>query len=452
MRIHLIAIGGSAMHNLALALHHKGYQISGSDDEIFEPSRSRLQKYGLLPAAMGWFPEKITKDLDAVILGMHAREDNPELVRAKELGVKIFSYPEYLYEQTKNKRRIVIAGSHGKTTITSMVMHVLNHCGFDFDYMVGAQVEGFDTMVRLSESAPVAIFEGDEYLSSPIDRRPKFHLYHPHIALITGIAWDHINVFPTYEIYKEQFSKFIDLMEPNGTLYYFNGDEDLKVIALDSKHALKKEGYVEHPSMISENVSYLLTQSGSYRLRIFGKHNLQNVNGAKLICSQLGVTEVEFYKAISKFKGAAKRLQVLKNCEDRTIYLDFAHAPSKVKATISALKEQYVNRRLIACLELHTFSSLNSDFLGQYAGTMQQADSAIVFYNPETLKHKKLPDITLEQVKQAFGGKVDVYTDTESFVGYLKSNCYMNSNLLLMSSGNFGGLDLQSLAKDLVCL
>lgn len=450
MRIHLIAIGGSAMHNLAMALHEKGFTVSGSDDEIFEPSRTRLEKYGLLPKEIGWFPERITPDLDAVILGMHAREDNPELNKARKLGMQIFSYPEYLFEQTKDKKRVVIAGSHGKTTITSMIMHVLKHTGHDFDYMVGAQVDGFDTMVRLSEQSPVAIFEGDEYLSSPIDRRPKFHLYKPHIALISGIAWDHINVFPTFDIYKEQFRSFIDTMEPNGTLYYYERDTVLAEVVGKGSANICKIPYKEHDNVIRDHAAYLLTQSGSYKIQVFGNHNLQNINGAKLICNQLGVNDVEFYKAISTFRGAAKRLQVLHTTASSMAYLDFAHAPSKVKATVNALKEYYPERKLVACLELHTFSSLNTDFLGEYEGAMDAADTAVVYFNPETLRHKQLPEITPDQVTNAFGGNVKVFTESIELVNWFKANNYHETNLLFMSSGNFGGLNLPVLVKEIM--
>lgn len=450
MRIHLIAIGGSAMHNLALALHHKGYTVTGSDDEIFEPSRTRLEKHGLLPPELGWFPEKITSDIDAVILGMHAQEDNPEIIKAKQLWIKIYSYPEYLFNQCSDKKRVVIAGSHGKTTITSMIMHVLKCCDRDFDYMVGANVEGFETMVRLSETAPIAIFEGDEYLSSALDRRPKFHLYKPHIALISGIAWDHINVFPTFEIYKQQFTEFINQMEPTGTLYYYQNDEILKDVVEKSANHVNKIPYAEHVHMVRDHYSYLLTQSGSYRLNVFGKHNLQNVNGAKLICNQLEVTDVEFYKAIATFKGASKRLQVLHSTKETTVFLDFAHAPSKVKATVAAMKEQYPERKLIACLELHTFSSLNEKFLGEYSGSMQKADKAIVYFNPQTIAHKRLPEISEKQVKDAFGDvNLEVITDNKELVKYLKQQDYKLANLLLMSSGNFGALDLNELAVTL---
>lgn len=451
MRIHLIAIGGSAMHNLALALHHKGYTVTGSDDAIYEPSRTRLAKHGLLPEATGWYPEKITSDIDAVILGMHATEDNPELIKAKQLWLKIYSFPEYLFNQCSDQKRVVIAGSHGKTTITSMIMHVLKCCDRDFDYMVGTNVDGFDTMVRLSETAPIAIFEGDEYLSSALDRRPKFHLYKPHIALISGIAWDHINVFPTFDIYKKQFIEFINLMEPNGTLYFYKDDEVVKEVVNKSNNHVNLVPYAEHVNMVRDHYSYLLTQSGSYRLNVFGRHNLQNVNGAKLICNQLEITDVEFYKAIATFKGASKRLQVLINKKDSAAFLDFAHAPSKVKAAVGALKEQYTDRKLIACLELHTFSSLNEKFLGEYKDSMKNADKAIVYFNPHTIEHKHLPQLSEKQVKEAFGGNdTFVFKDKKAMVDFLKQQDYKKTNLLLMSSGNFGELDLYNLVGNLL--
>jgi UDP-N-acetylmuramate: L-alanyl-gamma-D-glutamyl-meso-diaminopimelate ligase len=451
MKIHLIAIGGSAMHNLALALHEKGYNVTGSDDEIFEPSRTRLAKAGILPPKMGWFPEKITSDIDSIILGMHATDDNPELIKARKLGLKIYSYPEYLYEQTKDKKRVVIAGSHGKTTLTSMIMHVLKICNRDFDYMVGAQVDGFETMVRLSESAPVAIFEGDEYLSSVLDKRPKFHLYKPHIALITGVAWDHVNVFPTFEIYKEQFIKFIDEMEPNGFVYYYEGDPVLCEIVKKSINCTCHIPYKSHPSQVNNHITYLDTQTGLYRLNIFGDHNLQNINGAKQICSQLGITDMEFYKAISTFKGASKRQQVLKSKEDAGVFLDFAHAPSKVKATVSAFRQQYPERKLIACLELHSFSSLTAEFLTYYKGTLEDADIAIVYFNPETVKHKRLPEVKPQQIKEAFdNSKLEVFTDTLALLTRIKLIREAKVNYLFMSSGNFGGIDFADLSKWLI--
>lgn len=451
MQIHFIAIGGSAMHNLALALHIKGYKVTGSDDEIFEPSRSRLQQQGLLPEQFGWFPEKITSELGAVILGMHAREDNPELIRARELGLKIFSYPEYLYEQTKDKKRAVIGGSHGKTTITSMVMHVLRENGVQFDYMVGAQVEGFDTMVSLSNEARVAVFEGDEYLSSPIDRRPKFHLYHPHVALLSGIAWDHINVFPTFDNYVEQFRIFAEMIEAGGSLVYFDADPNISKIAAELSSEIKKLPYREHPASVENGLTCLLSGNTKTEIPIFGDHNLQNISGAKLVCNELGITDEQFYRAIGSFKGAARRLQVLAKNEGCTVFYDFAHSPSKLKATTEAVKKQFPERELVACMELHTFSSLKKEFLPQYSGSMQAADQALVYFNPATIEHKKLEPITPEQVFEAFGTDgLLVSTDAGELFSILKKTDWVGKNLLIMTSGNFSGMDLKAFAGELI--
>lgn len=451
MRVHFIAIGGSAMHNLAIALHKKGLQVTGSDDEIFEPSRTRLEKHGLLPESYGWYESKITKNIDAIILGMHAREDNPELIAAKEMGLKIYSYPEYIYEQTKDKTRIVIGGSHGKTSITSMVMHVLKDNNVDFDYMVGAQIEGFDTMVKLTKEAQYAIFEGDEYLSSPIDLRPKFHLYHPHIALLSGIAWDHINVFKTFDIYVEQFSKFVDLIEKDGVLTYFEGDENLVKIAKSARADIATTPYGCHPYENIDGKTFLKTNFGDIELEIFGEHNLQNISGAMFICNKIGITKKEFYKSISSFKGAAKRLQLLAKNDSTNVYLDFAHSPSKLKATTQAVKKQFADRKLIACMELHTFSSLSADFLKEYKGSMIEADEAIIYFNPETIKHKRLAEIKPEQVAEAFGGNnVEVFTDSQLLQEKLLSYQWQNANLLLMSSGNFSGINFKGFAKEII--
>ncbi len=449
MRVHFIAIGGSAMHNLALALHQKGYTITGSDDEIFEPSRTRLEQKGILPPQTGWFPEKITNELDAVILGMHAREDNPELIRAKELGVKIYSYPEYLYEQTKNKCRIVVGGSHGKTSTTAMVMHVLRHANIKFDYMVGAQLDGFDTMVSLSDDTKFAVFEGDEYLTSPIDRRPKFHLYKPNIGLVTGIAWDHINVFPTFDFYVKQFEIFSDLVEDGGTFIYFSNDEHLAKIAASAKSTINKKSYTTHPYEVNEGVCQLIAGDLRIPLKIFGEHNLQNISAAKTICNTIGINDSIFYDAISTFAGAAKRLQLLACNKSSNIYLDFAHSPSKLMATTKAVKEQFPNRKLIACMELHTFSSLNKEFLSEYKGTMSKADIAYVYFNPETIKHKQLPEITPEEVKANFGGNVEVFTESDKLIATLNKQCYNDTNLLIMTSGNFSGVDLKAFAQEI---
>jgi UDP-N-acetylmuramate: L-alanyl-gamma-D-glutamyl-meso-diaminopimelate ligase len=451
MKVHFIAIGGSAMHNLAIALHKKGYQVTGSDDEVFEPSKSRLKKLGLLPEREGWFTENITPDLDAVILGMHARQDNPELLRAQELGLKIFSYPEYLYEQTKDKIRVVIGGSHGKTTITSMILHVLRHNGVKFDYMVGAQLEGFDTMVSLSEEAKIAVFEGDEYLSSPIDLRPKFHLYFPNIALLSGIAWDHINVFPTFPFYVEQFQIFADRIQPNGSLIYYEGDENLQQIAANSRADIEKLPYWTHDSVIENGNTYLLYDGKKIKLQIFGDHNLQNISGAQLVCCQLGLSDEQFYSAIAEFKGASRRLEVLAQKEDCVVFNDFAHSPSKLKATTEAVKKQFPDRKLVACLELHTFSSLKKDFLPQYKNCMNAADQAIVYFNPHTIEHKKLEPITEQQVEEAFDSPgLMVSTDSDQLFAFLKSQNWQNTNLLIMTSGNFSGKNLKQFAEELI--
>jgi len=434
------------MHNLALALHHKGYQVTGSDDEVFEPSKGRLAKYGLLPAEMGWNEANITKDIDAVILGMHARADNPELLKAQELGLRIYSYPEYIYEQTKEKTRVVIGGSHGKTTITAMILHVLNKCGVDSDYMVGAQLAGFDTMVKLTEEAPVVILEGDEYLSSPIDRRPKFHLYKPNIALISGIAWDHVNVFPTFENYVEQFDMFVDLIEKEGKLIYCIDDPEVKKVAEESDNDISLLPYSVPPHVIENGVSFLLTDEGKIPLKVFGEHNLINLNGARLVCASLGVSDKDFYHAIQDFSGASKRLELLGSSNKTSVFKDFAHSPSKVKATVKAVKTQFEDRQLVACLELHTFSSLNLKFLEEYRKSMKHADEAIVYFNPKTLKHKKLPALTKKEVKKAFSRKdLMIITDSKDLKDYLLDLSWKRKNLLMMSSGTFDGLDLEKL-------
>lgn len=452
MNVHFIAIGGSAMHNLAIALHLKGANVTGSDDEIFDPSRGRLERHGLLPEQIGWDADRIHAGIDAVVLGMHARADNPELAKAKELDLKIFSYPEYLYEATRNKTRVVIGGSHGKTTITSMILHVLNHHQIPSDYMVGAQLEGFDCMVKLSEDSKIAILEGDEYLSSPIDRRPKFHLYHPNVALISGIAWDHINVFPTFSNYVEQFSTFIDLIEEGGSLVYCEADAAVKKIGDAAAGDVLKFPYTTHPHQVRDGVTYLETANGEVPLEIFGNHNLQNLNGARWVCRQIGVSDEQFYEAISSFKGASKRLELLKRAEGTTIYKDFAHSPSKLKATTAAVQSQFPDRTLIACMELHTFSSLNKEFLQEYDGAMDTADEALVYFNPHTIAHKKLAPISAEEVKAAFGGNdnLQVFTDSKALQEKLKAMSWEGKNLLLMSSGNFDGINLEQFADQLV--
>lgn len=451
-KVHFIAIGGAAMHNLALALNSKeGYQITGSDDEIFEPSRSRLEKAGLLPKNFGWFPEKITSDLDAIILGMHARLDNPELVRANELGIKVYSFPEYLYEQTKDKTRVVIGGSHGKTSTTAMILFVLKRLGIATDFMVGAQIEGFDNMVSLSHEAKIAVFEGDEYLTSPIDLRPKFHLYRPHIGLVTGIAWDHINVFPTFDNYVEQFRIYSNLIEPNGKYIYYQGDEHLCDIATKVRPDITAIPYNTPAYEVVNGKTMVTFNAEKVTLQIFGEHNLQNMMGAWAVCSQLGINEHDFFESMAQFGGAANRLQKVAENAGSVAYKDFAHSPSKLKATVKAVKTQFPDRKLVACMELHTFSSLTEEFLPQYEGAMAEADTAFVYFSPEVIEHKKLNSITAQQVAAAFGGKnLEVYTDTLALQAKLRSIDYTNKNLLLMTSGNFSGVNLVDFANELI--
>lgn len=448
MKIHFIAIGGSAMHNLALALAQKGYTVTGSDDAIFEPSLSRLKKQGIAPNSLGWFPDKITPDIDAVILGMHAHSDNPELQKAKELNLKIYSYPEFLYEQSKNKTRVVIAGSHGKTTITSMVLHVLKYHQVDVDYMVGAQLEGFDTMVKLTDTNEFMILEGDEYLSSPIDLRSKFLLYQPNIALLSGIAWDHINVFPTFESYKQPFINFVNTISQGGALIYNEEDKEVVEVAEQSSNYLKKFPYHTPNYVIKDEKVYLQTSEGELQLSLFGRHNLLNLEGARLVCNQIGIQNEAFYEAILSFKGASRRLEKIYETNEYIVYKDFAHAPSKVMATVKAVKENFSNKRLIACLELHTYSSLNPEFLKQYKNTLDKADEAIVFYSEDALKIKRMEPISKELIINSFEkNNLQVFTNPVILENYLKEIDKNNSIFLMMSSGNYGGINLDSIFK-----
>ncbi|WP_298318759.1 Mur ligase family protein [uncultured Aquimarina sp.] len=448
MRVHFIAIGGSAMHNLAMALHQKGDQVTGSDDVIFEPSKSRLDRYGLLPKTFGWYPEKITEDIDAIILGMHAKEDNPELNKAQELGLKIYSYPEFLYEQSKNKTRVVIGGSHGKTTITSMILHVLHYHEKEVDYMVGAQLEGFDTMVHLTEDNDFMVLEGDEYLSSPIDRRPKFHLYQPNIALISGIAWDHINVFPTFDNYVEQFQIFVDSIVRGGSINYNAEDTEVVNVVENSENQIRKIPYTTPEYRVENGETLLQTPEGEMPIEVFGAHNLSNLAGAKWICQHMGIDEDEFYEAIASFTGASKRLEKIAESATAVAYKDFAHSPSKVSATTNAVKEQYKDKQVVACLELHTYSSLNAEFLKEYEGALNAADEAVVFYSPHAVKIKQLEEVSVDQIEKAFKrDDLIVYTNPDEFKSYLKQKDFSDSALLLMSSGNYGGLDFDEVKE-----
>lgn len=438
------------MHNLAIALKRKGTHVTGSDDEIFEPSKSRLAKEGILPEKIGWDPSLISDKIDAIILGMHARKDNPELVRAQELGLKIYSYPEFIYSQTKDKIRIVVGGSHGKTTITSMLLHAMNRLGMKTDFLVGALLEGFDCMVQLSDAKYIVI-EGDEYLSSPIDLTPKFHWYAPHYAIISGIAWDHINVFPTFEMYVDQFKIFTDKIEPNGALVYYIGDPEMKKMIPSIRKDIKLFPYDCPEYSVENGITCIESERRKYPLQVFGKHNLQNLNAAKLILNQLGVDDNSFYSAMNNFKGAAKRLEQIASNNSCTAYKDFAHSPSKLKATVAAVKEQFPTRKLIACMELHTFSSLKKDFLPQYKNCMIGADEAYVYFSPEVVHHKKLEDISADLVRDSFASSnVRVFTNSNELTNHLRALKWENSNLLLMSSGNFDGVDLNAFAKELI--
>ena len=450
MRIHFIAIGGAAMHSIAIALKAKGYIVTGSDDEIFEPSLSHLREHRLIGEKYGWNENNIHEKLNAVVLGMHARADNIELIKAQQLGLKIFSFPEFIYEQSKNKKRVVIGGSHGKTTITSMILHVLKKQGKDFDYMAGAALPGFENMVRLSEKAPVIILEGDEYLSSSLDRRPKFHLYNADIGLISGIAWDHINVFPTFENYTEQFRIFAMNIPENGTLVYFSGDAHVKRIAEDKSVRCKKIPYAMPSHKIEDGITYLLHKE-KIPLKVFGEHNLQNTEGARKICNLLGVSDYNFNHSIQNFSGAAKRLQLVAKNDSSAVYKDFAHSPSKLMATISAVKKQFPERKLVACMELHTFSSLNKNFLSEYSGTMISADVPILYFNPHTVEHKKLEALDKNLITESFADKrLKVFTDSAELRNYLARLEWEGSNLLMMSSGTFDGLSLEKLAEEII--
>ncbi|HPY67430.1 MAG TPA: Mur ligase family protein [Bacteroidales bacterium] len=451
MRIHLIAIGGAVMHNLAIALKLKGYEVSGSDDEIFEPSRSRLASYKLLPMKEGWDPDLITPGIDVIILGMHAAKDNPELVKAGKLGLKIMSFPEYIYEQTKNKKRIVVAGSHGKTTTTAIIMHVFKSLGINFDYMVGSNIDNYESMVGLSDKSEIAVLEGDEYLTSALDRRPKFHLYKPDIAILNGIAWDHINVFPTFENYVEQFRIFIDCIEEGGTLIYYEGDDEVKKLALGSHKKIKKIPYKIHGFFQNKTGFYATTLKHVIPLKIFGEHNMQNLSAAKEACLEAGINEDDFYKAVQSFEGTAKRLQKLIENQNGVAYLDFAHSPSKVKATVEAVSARYPGKPIISCLELHTYSSLNINFLPHYSGTLDKTTYPYVYFNPHVLKVKNMPSVTANEVKAAFGNKkLSVFDNSLEMFSFIQKQNYRDPVFLFMSSGNFDGFNLRKLAEKLI--
>lgn len=438
------------MHQLAIALQKKGYNITGSDDEINDPAKSNLAAAGILPAAHGWYPEKITKDLNAIVLGMHAKGDNPELLKAKELGIPIYSFPQYMYEVSKNKKRVVVAGSHGKTTITSMIMHILKEQGVDFDYMVGAKVAGFDSSVKLSE-APIIVLEGDEYPASVEEKKPKIFFYHPHISVLSGIAWDHINVFPTYEIYLAQFETYLKGMEPGASLYYNSEDGEVNKVVATSAQQLKAVPY-RMPAFHYENGDAVLdTEEGPVKVSVFGRHNLLNMEAAVAVCMELGIAKADCYKAIASFSGAAKRLEKILEAPGLVAYRDFAHAPSKLKATLDAVREAYPDRELIACFELHTYSSLNEQFLSEYGHSMDSADKAIVHFSHHSIELKGLPNLDTATVKKYFAREdlavTDDKTKLESAVHALLTESQKPVCLLLMSSGTFDGIDWNSVVS-----
>jgi len=448
MKVHFISIGGSVMHQLAIALKRKGYQVTGTDDEIFEPSRTNLAQEGLLPAEMGWNPQLITPDIEAVILGMHAKSDNPEIEKARELRLKLYSFPEYIFKESINKTRVVVGGSHGKTTTTSMIMHVLKYAQKQFDYLVGARLEGFDQSVNITD-APVIVCEGDEYPASVIERQPKFHFLFPHIAIITGIAWDHINIFPTFENYLEQFEIFINKVEKGGTLIYNESDNILKKLVIANKRTdINKVPYNVPPHTITNGKTAVTIQGVAGELQVFGDHNLLNLNAAWNACKLLEIDAATFVKAMGTFTGASKRLEKIAENSQTIVYRDFAHAPSKVKATIEAVKQQYPHRKLITVLELHTFSSLNEDFMKEYKGALEKADEAAVFYSKHALELKRMPDLPKEAVENGFQKKgLKVITHKEELQQWLTTQQYENANLVLMSSGNYDGLDVTDFAE-----
>ncbi|HPD65466.1 MAG TPA: Mur ligase family protein [Bacteroidia bacterium] len=446
MRIHFISIGGSVMHSMAIAMYQQGHQVSGSDDEIFEPALGKLRRFGLLPPEKGWFAEKITKDIDIVVLGMHARADNPELLRAQELKLKIVSFPEFVYQNSVNKKRIVVAGSHGKTTITSMLMHVFRHCGKKFDYLVGSSVAGFENSFHLSNEADFIIIEGDEYLSSAINPEPKFLWYKPHLAIISGIAWDHYNVFPEFDQYVLQFKKFIGSMPAGGHLAYDENDETLLQIVAEYNH-ISKYPYTYPDYQLKNGKFYLTVQDGQMvELKLFGSHNLLNMNGARIICRLAGIEDKVFFEAIAGFQGAGKRLEKVYENENILIFRDFAHAPSKVKATISGIKAQFPAKKILACLELHTYSSLNREFLPQYRGSTRIADRCCIFINEEAVRLKGLKLLQRQEISEAFGDeRLHVFYAKQQLTEFIKENLNGDDILLLMSSGNFDNLSVEEI-------
>ena len=449
-KVHFIAIGGSVMHNLAITLKQLGYEVSGSDDKIYDPSKSRLEKQNLLPDKLGWNPNTIDEEIDFIVLGMHAKKENPELIRALELGCKIYSYPELIYEFSKTKTRIVIGGSHGKTTVTAMILHVLSFYNINIDYLLGAQIEGFEKMVNLTKSNEFILIEGDEYLSSPIDKSPKFHKYNSNIAVITGIAWDHINVFPSFENYVSQFEKFIESITDGGVLVFNSNDDLVTKIVNSSTKSIRKIQYSTVDHELINGTTYIKTSEGNIPLEVFGDHNLSNLCAAKQICSLLGVFDDEFYAAIANFKGASNRLETIYRDNFKIIIKDFAHSPSKLKASIDAVKKQFLNKNIIAVYELHTFSSFSKDFINEYYGTLSNADIKIIYYDKDVSGKRSEIEIDDKIIKVAFGSNdLKVISSKNILVKNILDNSFNNSVLLLMSSGNFSSLNVNSLIENI---
>ncbi len=451
MKVHFISIGGSVMHQLAIALSKKGYRVTGTDDEIFEPAWGNLKEAGILPAQIGWDETKIQPDLDAVILGMHARADNPELLKAKALGLNIYSFPEYIYKESLHKKRVVVGGSHGKTTTTSMIMHVLKKQNRAFDYLVGAKLSGFEQSVNITD-APIIVCEGDEYPASAIEKKPKFHFLYPHIAILTGIAWDHINVFPTFDFYLEQFIIFINRIEKGGMLIYNESDKVLaNLVANNIRDDIQYQPYQVPPFTIENGLTTINIGDNKGPLSVFGNHNLMNCLAAYYACAELGVTAIDFLDAMKDFTGAAKRLELLEMNDTMSIYRDFAHAPSKVKATVQAVKQQFPKRKLYGILELHTYSSLNVNFMNEYKGALDDLDASVVFYAKHALEIKKMPELPVQKVMEGFDKPgLIVMNDKYELEKWLLTIPNHDANILFMSSGNYDGLNINSLAKAII--
>jgi UDP-N-acetylmuramate: L-alanyl-gamma-D-glutamyl-meso-diaminopimelate ligase len=439
MNVHFIAIGGAIMHNLAICLQNMGHSVSGSDDNIFDPAKSNLEKVGLMPAKIGFDVAYISKDIDAIILGMHAKQDNVELKKAQDLGIRIYSFPEFIYEQSKTKIRIVVGGSHGKTTTTAMIMHVMRTMNFDFDYLVGSSLAGFDLSVKLS-NAPYIVLEGDEYLSSPIEMTSKFHYYKPNIAIITGIAWDHVNVFPTWESYIETFNTFLKNLSSDAQAILFEQDKTLQEIA---KNASCQVQFYNTPDYkIKDEKTFIIWEGLQYPLAFFGKHNIENLESARIACEAIGIKGEDFFEAIASFTGTAKRLEVISNKNKIVAFRDFAHSPSKLEATLNSVKEQYEHKKLIACMELHTFSSTNKDFLSEYQGSMQQGDLAIIYMSAKAFELKGKDAISDETIHETFEQEnIHVCRNPKELLALLNMNYSKDAVFLFMSSGSFDGID-----------